>query len=107
MSLLPYPHYLEAKDSGKSIKQLLTTEKIPCIEVDVAGDKIVRAKSAAPKAEAGMVCIRASLLDKLYNDHEQGILKFPNGFKKDLADALAQSIWRHFGKAQKKVDFGW
>lgn len=107
MRLLPDPHYVEAKASGKSIKQLLTTEKIPCIEVDVAGDKIVRAKSAAPKAEAGMVCIRASLLDKLYNDHEQGILKFPNGFKKDLADALAQAIWRHFGKPEREIHFGW
>ena len=107
MRALPDPHYVEAKASGKSIKQLLTTEKIACIEVDVAGDKIVRAKSAAPKAEAGMVCVRASLLDKLYNDHEQGILKFPNGFKKDLADALAQAIWRHFGTPERVIDFGW
>lgn len=107
MRNLPDPHYVEAKASGKSIKQLLTTEKIPCIEVDVSGDKVVRAKSSAPKAEAGLVCVRQSLLDKLYNDHEQGILKFPNGFKKDLADALAQAIWRHFGKEVKKVSFGW
>lgn len=107
MRNLPNPHYVEAKASGKSIKQLLTTEKIPCIEVDVAGDKVVRAKSSAPKAEAGLVCVRQSLIDKLYNDHEQGILKFPNGFKKDLADTLAQAIWRHFGKTSKKVSFGW
>lgn len=107
MRLLPEPHYVEAKASGKSIKQLLITEKIAAIEVDVAGDKIVRAKSAAPKAESGMVCVRASLLDKLYNDHEQGILKFPNGFKKDLADALAQAIWRHLGSVKREADFGW
>lgn len=43
-----------------------------------------------------MCYVRASLLDKLYNDTEQGILAFPNGVKQDIADVLAQAIMRHF-----------
>lgn len=93
---VPQPHYVEKKASGKSACQTLKAEGIPAIEVDVNGDKMARANDAAPKAEAGLVYIRASLLDKLYNDSEQGILMFPNGKKQDLADTLAQAIMRHF-----------
>lgn len=99
MKLHPSPHYIEAKASGKSAKQTLTVAGIPAIEVQVNSDKIARAKDASPKAEAGMVCIRKSIADRLYNDSEQGILKFPNSQKKDVADTLAQAIIRHFGKS--------
>ncbi|HXP53155.1 MAG TPA: hypothetical protein VN922_24640 [Bacteroidia bacterium] len=94
---LPSPHYIEAKASGKSAKQTLTRAGIVAIEVEVNSDKVARARDATPKAQAGMVYCRASILDKLYNDSEQGILKFPNGRKQDLADTLAQAIQRHFG----------
>lgn len=100
MKLHPSPHYIEAKASGKSAKQTLTVAGIPAIEVQVNADKLARAKDATPKAEAGMVCIRKSLADKIYNDAEQGLLKFPNGAKQDLADTVAQAIIRHFGKAK-------
>lgn len=105
---VPQPHYVEAKASGKSAKQVLVSEGIPAIEVSVNGDKLARANDATPKAEAGMVYCRASLLDKLYHDSEQGILAFPNGEKQDLADTLAQAIIRHFPLQQvKEQSFGW
>lgn len=89
------PHFIEAKSSGQSSKQTLVKEGIPAIEVKVAGgDKIARAKMASPIAESGMVSIRKSLADKLYNDDKQGILMFPRGQFKDLADALAQCLQR-------------
>jgi phage terminase large subunit-like protein len=107
MKLLPDPHYIEAKASGKSAKQTLVTAGIPALEVQVNGDKMARARDATPKAEAGMVYCRQSLIDKLYNDPEQGILKFPNGLRQDFADTLAQAIQRHFAREQRTVKFGW
>lgn len=89
-------HYIEAKASGKSAKQTLHGLGITAVEVKVqGGDKIARANMATPKAEAGFVFIRQSLLDKLYNDSKQGILFFPKGANTDLADALAQALQRH------------
>ena len=102
MVTLPSPHYIEAKASGKSAKQTLVRAGITAIEVSVNSDKIARARDATPKAEAGMVYVRASLLDKIYNDNEQGILKFPNGYKQDLSDTIAQAIQRQLGKAEIK-----
>lgn len=96
MKLRPKPHYVEAKASGKSAKQTLTRNGIPAIEVQViGGDKIARTKMVTPTVEAGLVCIRESLLDMLYNDPEQGLLVFPNGLHDDLNDAIVQAIQRH------------
>ncbi len=96
MSELPQPHYIEGKASGKSAKQTLTKQGINAIEVEVTGgDKIARARMATPTAEAGRVYIRESLLDFLYFDDKQGILKFPNASHDDLADTVAQAIQRH------------
>lgn len=95
MKSRPGPHYIEAKGPGKSAKQTLSKNGVPAIEVKVdGGDKVARARMATPQAEAGMVFIRASLIDSLYNDSKQGILKFPKGKYKDLADALAQCLQR-------------
>lgn len=89
------PHYIEAKASGKSAAQTLKSLGIITIEVNVVGgDKVARAKMATPVAEAGMVFIKQSLADKLYNDPKQGILSFPRGKFKDLADVLAQCLQR-------------
>ncbi len=90
------PHYIEAKASGKSAKQTLVKEGINAIEVKVKGgqDKIARAQMSTPPAEAGRVYIRKSLANKLYHDSKQGILFFPKGRYKDLADVLAQAIQR-------------
>lgn len=103
----PDPHYIEAKASGKSAKQTLVTAGIPAIEVQVNGDKIARAKDASPKAESGMIYVRASILDKIYYDSDQGLLKFPNGAKQDLADTIAQAIQRHLGKSPRELIVGW
>jgi hypothetical protein len=93
------PHYIEAKASGKSAKQSLSKQQIAAIEIKVdGGDKVARSKMSTPFAEAGMVCVRKSQLDKLLNDDRQGILKFPNGKFKDLNDAFGQAIQRHFMK---------
>lgn len=107
MKLIPDPHYVEAKASGKSAKQTLLTAGIPAFEVQVEGDKLARARGSSPKAEAGLVYCRASILEKLYMDPEQGILKFPKGLKQDLADTLAQAIHRHLGKPVRKFKVGW
>lgn len=89
------PHYIEAKASGKSAKQSLSKMGIPAIEVKVnGGDKIARATQATPFAEAGMIYISESLVNKLYFDEQQGILNFPNGKHDDLQDALVQAINR-------------
>lgn len=95
----PDPHYIEAKASGKSAKQTLTAAKIPAIEVQVNSDKTARAQDATPKAEAGMICVRKSIFDRLMNDSVQGVAFFPRGEKQDVADTLAQAIIRHFGKS--------
>lgn len=90
------PHYIESKASGKSIKSTLHSQGIIAIETKVEGgmDKVARAKMASPTAEAGFVFIKASLINILLNDSRQGILFFPKGKYKDLADALAQSLLR-------------
>ncbi|WP_343692776.1 hypothetical protein [Chitinophaga sp.] len=96
MKLRPAPHYVEAKASGKSVAQVFNDNGIPAIEVQVVGgDKVARTKMATPPVEAGLVCIRRSLLDTLYNDSEQGLLFFPNGKHDDLNDAVVQAIQRH------------
>lgn len=91
------PHHIEAKASGKSAKQTLSQQGIIAIEVQLKGgsDKKARARMATPLAEAGMVCIRKSIADRIYNDSKQGILFFPKGQYADLADALAQCLQRH------------
>lgn len=107
MKLFPDPHYIEAKASGKSAKQTLTTAGIAAIEVEVNGDKLARARDASPKAAAGMVYVRASILPYILHDEDQGILKFPNGAKQDLADTIAQAIQRHFGRPARAFTVGW
>jgi phage terminase large subunit-like protein len=90
------PHYIEAKASGKSAKSTLVENGVVAIEIQVKGgsDKIARARMSTPVAESGMVYIRKSLADRIYNDPRQGILNFPRGRFKDLADVLAQCLQR-------------
>lgn len=103
----PFPHYIEAKASGKSAKQVLVNAGHPAEEVQVAGDKLVRARTATPIAERKQVYVRASILESIYNDKNQGILKFPKAPKQDLADTIAQAICRHLAKPARKISFGW
>lgn len=103
----PFPHFIEAKASGKSVKQTLVNAGHPAEEVQVAGDKLVRARTASPIAERKQVYVRASILEKIYRDRDQGILRFPKGPKQDLADTIAQAICRHLGKPVRVAKFGW
>lgn len=105
MKTKPAPHYIEAKASGKSSKQILTRMGITAVEVKVKGgaDKVARANNATPHAEGGMICIKKSMADKFYNDSKQGILFFPKGHYKDLADCLAQCIQRNFNRKGSHV----
>jgi phage terminase large subunit-like protein len=105
MKSIDYPHYIEAKASGKSAKQVLSQQGISAIEVKVKGgsDKVARARSATPTAESGIVYIKKSMADRLYNDEKQGILFFPNGPFKDLADCLSQALQRHSKKGRVHV----
>lgn len=90
------PHYVEAKASGKSAKQTLVQHGITALEVQViGGDKVARTRMVTPTVEAGLVYIRESLLEMLYNDPDQGLLVFPNGLHDDLNDAVVQAIQRH------------
>lgn len=102
MTSLPAPHYVEAKASGKTAKQTLVHYGIQAIEVQVESDKMQRARTATPSAEAGMIYIRKSLADKLYNDPQQGVLFFPKA-KADVADALAQAIIRQLVRKRYEV----
>lgn len=96
----PYPHYIEAKASGKSARQSLRKQGITAIEVKVPKDKVARAKDASPTAQAGLVYLRKSLADRFFNDSKQGILFFPNGEFSDVADALSQMISRRTKKGR-------
>lgn len=103
MKTKPGPHYIEAKASGKSARQVLKRNGIVAIEIKVSSDKVARAKDATPTAEAGMVYIKKSLADRLYNDPKQGILFFPNGEYADLADTLSQMLVRRSKKGSVVV----
>ena len=98
MKLISPPHHIEAKASGKSAVQVLWKNGVPASEVQVTGgDKVARARFSTPYAEAGLVYCRESILDRLYNDHKQGILLFPNA-QADVNDALVQSIQRNLSE---------
>lgn len=100
MKSLYYPHFIEAKASGKSAKQTLRKEGIVAVEVKVNKDKIARAKDASPAAESGLVYIRESMADRFFNDPKQGILYFPSGEYQDLADCLSQMLVRRTKKGK-------
>lgn len=97
-------HYIENKASGRDLKTTLTRDGVNAILVNIEGkgDKVARAEMASVPAAAGRVYIRKSLAAKLYDDPKQGILRFPRGKYKDLADALAQFILR-LDKKEKTV----
>lgn len=103
MMSLDGTHFIENKSSGRDLRSTLVRYGLNAMLVSVPGDKIARAKMATPPAEAGRVYIRKSLANRIYTDDRQGILKFPNGKFKDLADALSQFIMRLNKKATNVV----
>lgn len=97
-------HHIEAKASGKSAKQTLVNQGISAKEINpIGGDKVAKTQMATPYAERGSVFCRESILERLYEAENQGILKFPNNNNDDLNDALCQAIQRHFGKKKMFV----
>jgi hypothetical protein len=65
------------------------------VEVDVrGGDKVARARIASPIVEQGKVFVRASLMRKLLEDPQQGLLRFPAASHNDLNDAFVQMLNR-------------
>lgn len=103
MKSKPGPYYIEGKATGKSAKQTLKRGGIVAIEVKVNSDKIARAKDATPVPESGMVYIKKSMADRLYNDPKQGILFFPNGEHNDVSDALSQMLVRRAKRGKVHV----
>jgi len=95
MKTLQEPAYVEGMASGKSAVQTLKAQGIPAKEVGIeGGDKIARATLASPYAEAGRIYISQDIAEFILNDPDQGLLRFPNGTKDDLNDALVQAINR-------------
>jgi len=86
------PHYIEQKASGKSAKQTLTREGVNAIEVPKSSDKVANAKMASVACEAGRVYVCDDIIERLYEDDTQGILKFPLNAHDDLADAFADFV---------------
>jgi predicted phage terminase large subunit-like protein len=98
MRMMPSPHYVEAKASGKSASQVLQRLGITSIEVQViGGDKIARTKIVTPRVEAGFCYVRESIIKELLHNEEQGLLRFPNGAHDDVNDAFTQALQRHDG----------
>ena len=104
MTALGGPHYIEAKASGKSAKQVLKFKNIVAVEVEIegGGDKVGRTRLATPHAEAGFVYCDEKYLPLLLHDVKQGILTFPNTGT-DLNDALVQSINRLLKRKRNKI----
>lgn len=86
------PHYIEQKASGKSAAQTLNRNGINAIEIPKSMDKIAMAKMASVPCEAGRVYVCDDILERLYSDDTQGILKFPLNAHDDLADAFADFV---------------
>lgn len=89
-------HYIEAKASGKSARQTLSSHGIDAVEVQIegGGDKVARTTLATPVAESGKLFVRRSIAHTLLHHDKQGILRFPGGVNDDLNDALVQGINR-------------
>lgn len=87
-------HCVEAKASGKSLRQQMRLSGIPLIELEPAGDKVARANSVTKYFEAKIVhFVRSPLLDSL--EHE--LLTFPNGTHDDQVDWLVYGLLRLTG----------
>ena len=84
-------HIVEARASGKSLRQQMRAAGIPLIDVEPEGDKVARANTTTKYFEAGMVYfVKAPGLDAL--EHE--LLSFPNGAHDDLVDVVVYGLRR-------------
>lgn len=103
------PHYVEAKASGKSVRQVLKREGIAAKEVQVKGDKFARASAVQAMAATGRVRVRRVVLRKLLLAERQGLLRVTaetlvaGGPDLDVNDAFVQALHRHGGVGARKV----
>lgn len=99
-------HYIEAKASGKSAKQMLHREGFDVTEVKIEGgdDKVARTSLVTPTAESGHLYVRRSIVQMLLHHEKQGILRFPNGANDDVNDVLVQAINRLKRKLKHLLD---
>ena len=82
---------VEARASGRSLRQQLRSDGIPLIDVEPAGDKVARANSVTRWFEADMVrFVLGPGVDAL--EHE--LLMFPAGEHDDQVDALVYGLQR-------------
>lgn len=100
------PHYIEQKASGKSAAQAVRKRGVQAKEVEVPGgegDKVARTRGITPIVSSGKVRFRRSILDRLLEDDQQGILKFPKGSHDDLNDMLVQALYRLTDSGSKGI----
>ena len=90
-------HVVEARASGKSLRQALRAEGIPLIEVQPGGDKVARANAITRFFEAGLVRIQDGAAGEALVDE---LLSFPNGAHDDQVDALVYGLQR-MGKPER------
>lgn len=107
MQTISWPHYIEAKASGKSAAQSLMKVGVYAAEVQVKGgvDKIARAKLASVLVSQGRVFIRQSIYSRLLDDPKQGLIRFPSGGGTELSDVFSQMLnrlWVYTAKENKK-----
>jgi len=101
------PYYIEKKATGKSAAQMLVKVGLYATEVPVrGGDKIARSRIASPIVEQGKVFVKASLMRKLLDDPQQGLLRFPAASHNDLNDAFTQMLNRlwSFKKPEEELE---
>ena len=92
------PNKIEKKATGKSSVQTLKNLGAYASEIELPGDKHVKANSVAPHIEFGKVKVYAPIKDLLFNDARQGILQYPEGSYDDLGDALAIGLYDMLGQ---------
>jgi predicted phage terminase large subunit-like protein len=84
-------HCVEARASGKSLRQQMRLHGLPLVEIEPAGDKVARANSVTKYFEAGLVSlVNGPLVDGLVHE----LLTFPSGSHDDQVDWLVYGLLR-------------
>lgn len=107
MQSVPGPHYIEAKATGKSAVQALKAQDIQAQEVQVKGNKLMRASAAQPVVANRRVFVNENCIHHLLNGDRQGLLRVTaealmrdeGGL--DVNDMFVQAIHRHLKLGKK------